>query len=364
MLIAFFKSHKDEKCQCYIEKFVDRLWLYRSGAMICIRTFIVHVLESSPVPLTKIRLLVPFQEVMDLKDLNGTCLEKDYLFNTFSFSTGGYQTKTYEPDKKLGYIKYDFFEKVKVDTNCNLTKYPPKDAELSTVIALECDKSPILRGEYRIFRYAFKVNDQLINFFDESTRVYGFETSYFNNRPYQEAYKGLNILKLEIPALKLVNEVTMQGGFDIFLYLPDALVGTKFNETTETSATHLPDGKRSENRFQKIIWRARHLIENDTLELRAGKTVFKLHGLLNDPYQLEGIRQDVCNMQNDVARLKQDSKRGMKLTILALIVAIFGFLGLFKEHIVDFFNYCISGDGATISESQEGRTVSPTNSDK
>jgi len=89
MLIAFFKSHEDKDCDCEIAKFVDRIWIEESGAIKCIRTFIIYVRKDSPKPLTDIRMLMPFHQTPELYCISDTCLNESYLFNKSQFSTGG-----------------------------------------------------------------------------------------------------------------------------------------------------------------------------------------------------------------------------------------------------------------------------------
>lgn len=131
MLVAFFKSHKDKDCECVIVKFVDRIWIDKSGDLFCIRTFIVHVLSASP-PLQAIRMLLPFRQIVDLRDISDTCLNSNYLFNSPNFSMGGYKVNWEDVDKSSGSIDYDFFN-CEVFTKNLVKSYEHPRASLSTM---------------------------------------------------------------------------------------------------------------------------------------------------------------------------------------------------------------------------------------
>lgn len=137
MLIAFFKSHEDKNCKCEVVKFVDRIWIDKSGRLICIRTMIVHVDPSSE-PMHELRMLTPFRQIPELDEISYTCLDDGYLFNNPIFSTGGYHIKSLDIDKTYGSVTYDNFDVDVYTTN--------------TIISFESPLSP----EYRVICVKFK----------------------------------------------------------------------------------------------------------------------------------------------------------------------------------------------------------------
>jgi len=309
MIVAFFKSHHEEQCKCEIVKFSDRIWIERNGDISCIRTFIVSVDKASPVPLTIVRMLTPHQEIRGLEDLTPTCLEKDYLFNTNSFSTGGYKIKTISPENNYGTIDYDFINNVEVYLDGLIKTYPANNGN-GLVISCESAKNPIMPGALRMFRIRFKVTSQLDQIFQ---RVYNFSLTYFSNRELSETYKLMNIEKLMIKAVKIADELKKKGGFDIFLYLAEDLSSSNFNATTQTVGNHLSNGTVAKKKTQKFIWRARKIYEDsEVYYLEPGKNIIHLEGLINDPNELEEIR-------DNIGQLQKGNKSNFRIGIFAIV---------------------------------------------
>lgn len=321
MLIAFFKSHDDRSCDCEIAKFVDRIWIEKTGDLVCIRTFIIYVKEKSE-PLNGIRMLVPFRDVLDSTDLSHTCLDEKYLLNAGSLADGGYEIQTVDPEKTHGTVSYDFFKDVEVTTK-NLNKaFPAPKTSLCTVIAIDFPQQPIRAGQFRLIRCQFKITSVLDKLFTKrESKTYTFEQWYFAKALYSKDFAMLDITNLEVPVNKWYNPETKQGGFDIFLYLSEGMEGRRFNSDAETISRYRPDGTKSEENAQKLIWRARLKCPEKVKYLKAEKTSFSIQGYIEDPYLLEGIRKAVA----DLKRAFQKSK---KWIYIALIISILSFIAM------------------------------------
>jgi len=329
MLIAFFKSHEDKECDCEIVKFVDRIWVEKKGDLKCIRTLMIHVKNGSTIPLKYIRILTPFREIPELSDMTETCLDQNFLFN--GFSTGGYKIRSSNPEQHYGIISYDYFQNVKVYTDSEVKSYQSPTKNYKT-IAIDFPKHPIVPGEFRLLRFSFSITSILDALFP---RVYSFMLDYFNNKsPYIEDCRLLNIQELEVPVNKLFNKEKKQGGFDIFVYLPPNLSCTNFNATTQLTSKHLPDGKESKTSTQKFIWRARNIFPDDMVtHLKIGITPLSINGLLNDPFEMEEIRGAISTLKDDTATLKSESKKALKIGIIALIFSIISLMIVFYDSI-------------------------------
>jgi len=328
MLVAFFKSHEDKRCECEIVKFVDRIWLGKSGDLEVIRTFIIYVKEGSD-PLSEIRMLVPFRQTPDLFDLSHTCLQQDYLFNSRTFSTGGFKIDRINAETH-GIITYDFF-KTEVFTNNRIKSFdsPNKTAR---IIAIAFSDHPIKAENFRLFRLTFKVTSVLDKLFP---RVYSLKLNYFDKSLFVEDCEKLGIQELEVPANKVFDPRSKQGGFDIFLYLAEGrMSSTNFNASTQTTARHMPDGTDSGKLSQKFIWRARLIFPSDeTKLLRCEETKFSIEGLISDPYELEELRGKMSILEIGQVKIRRSS-------IIALILAIASIVLMFigKDWIISCFS--------------------------
>jgi hypothetical protein len=320
MLIAFFKSHEDKDCDCKIAKFVDRIWIDKSGNLICIRTMIIHVVEGSN-PLHEIRMLTPFRQLPEFEDLSETCLSSDYLFNNPHFSSGGYEINRLDIDRTYGLVFYDYF-RADVFTNNLIKSFDSPISHECKVFSIKF-KNPILPGTFRLIRTKFKITSVLDEIFP---RIYNLKLEYFHKDLFQGDYN--TIASLEIYAIKLFNIETKQGGFDVFVHLPKNFSGSNFNALTQTTGRQLHDGSLSNKVCQKFIWRARELFPPEIEYLRAGDTPFAVEGLLNDPYELEEIRGNINYLKGGLKKAKRNS-------IIAICVAVFfGLMAIFRNYLL------------------------------
>ncbi|MBW2148646.1 MAG: hypothetical protein JRG73_03610 [Deltaproteobacteria bacterium] len=358
MFVAFFKSHVDKNCECEIAKFVDRIWIDKSGNLTCIRTFIVHVAENSP-PLQAIRMLIPSQQTPELYEISDTCLTDDYLFNHSFSSTGSYEIKSLDIDRTYGKVYCDYFE-VDVYTD-NVIKSFECPKKTSRVVSIEFREQPITPGTFRLIRITFKISSPLVEIFP---RVYSLQLHYFDKALVCGAYERLDIKTLEVPVKKKFNPQIKQGGFDIFLYLPENLSSTRFNALTQTTSNHLPDGTNSEKPCQQFVWRGEAAVPDDVKYLKAGEAFFTIEGLLNDPYEMEEIRAEIETLKNETCTLKDDTcslkldttvikgnhRKAMWVGIIALFIGALSFLMAISQ------GYNVSPKGSiTKSQSEPGR---------
>lgn len=319
MLVAFLKSHEDRACNCEIVKFVDRLWIEKNGELVCIRSFIVHVKVDSPAPLSHVRMLVPLQELHSLQDLSETCLDDNYLFNKGVFSTGGFKLNSCEPDKKFGFVNYDYFLDVIVRTDSTLKSYLTDGSKKkSRIVSYDFPRTPINPGEFRLFRYSFSATSLLDEVFP---RVFNLKIEYFNKDYHEDEFRVLDCANLEIKVAKLYNKETRQGGVDIFLHLPKDLSSTNFNSLTQTTSDFLPDGTFSKKKNQKFIWRARAIYQDEDY-LSAGETPISIEGLINDPFEMEEVRGEITQLRTDTSKLDRDGRKNLLLGYIALAVGL------------------------------------------
>lgn len=319
MLIAFLKSHNDKYCQCEIVKYCDRIWLEQSGNLICIRTMIISVKDNSP-PLHEIRMVMPFRQISELIDISDTCLKADYLFNTSHYSTGGYHINSLDID--YGSVYYDFFETDVFLGNMVKEFKSPTKAMNYNIISIafkdEFKENSIKPGTFRLIRIKFKITSML----DEvHPRLYSLELDYFDMNLIHMDYDILDFKNLEIPVKVLFNSQTKQGGFDIFLYLPDNLHSSIYNAYTNTRSSHLSDGLTSTRKNQKLIWRAREFY-HDREYLRLGENPFSAECLINDPFELEEIRGEIQTLKSETISLKRGYKIARNIAITAVIIGL------------------------------------------
>lgn len=336
MLIAFYKKNSDKDCPAEIVKFVDRIWLDKNGNLICIRTFIVHVKNSS-FPLHGLRILSPFQQIQELYDLSGTCLDRSYFLNNPKYVKSGIYEIKHSDNENYGLVDYDYFT-TQVFTTSLIKSFDSPREPLCKIISIDFKENPIDPGSYRLIRFSFKITSVLDEMFP---KLYSLCLDYFKNNTSLDNYNTLNIVELEIPVVKILSKETLQGGFDIFLFLPENFVGTKFNEYAMTTSRQLADGRRTQKPFQKFIWRARKVYTEDRVHyLRAGETPIAVEGLLNDPFELEDIRSGISGLKNDTSMLKIGTKKSRIIALVALFIALGSLIIAHYWKIFDFFKGC------------------------
>jgi hypothetical protein len=329
MIIAFYKPHEDKDCQTEIVKFVDRIWMDKSGNLKCIRTVIIHVNEDSP-PLHGLRMLIPFRQIQELYNISETCLQDDYFLNAPIICKAGYNIQHFDAES-YGSVSYDYFI-AEVYSTSLIKSFDSPSEPICKIMAIDFKQHPVMPGKYRLIRITFKITSVLDEMFP---KVYSLKLNYFQNNLFLENYRRLDINTLEIPTIKLLDKKTLQGGFDIFLYLPEGFIGTKFNDFAMTSSRQLPDGTRTQKPFQKFIWRGRSLFPDDSIQyLKSGDTAFSVEGLLADPYELENLRLDINQLKDDSCTLKYGLGKAKRNSIIAIIIAsFFGLVGIFRQYI-------------------------------
>jgi hypothetical protein len=310
MFACFFKTHKEIDCKCEIVKFIDRLWIDKSSGINCIRTFIIKVCDDSPIPLTTIRMLTSSKDIFDLKSLNYTFLDKGYLFNRHS--KGGYAIKNEFMEKNAGVIDYDGFTDVKVFKEPLLQHYPSPE-KTAKIIEIKDLDHPINPGEYFAYRISFNAlmpTNSLMN------DTFFFDLEYLDNKESTKEYNKVDMSNQEIPFLKNLSEE--KGGFDVYLYMPEDLIGFEFNSVSVTNESHTFDACENKNKTQKFIWRARLCYKDDSVKyLKVGETPISLRGIIRDV-------STVGEMHNKINILRIHSDKSMILSQIALIVSIFG----------------------------------------
>jgi len=316
MLVAFIKSHDDKDCQCEIVKFVDRLWIDKTGTLICVRTLIVYVAPES-ICLNKIRMITPFRDVIDLDDISYTCWQDNYIFNTKGYSSGGYQIKQCAVDKEYAIINYDNFENVYAYTTNRIKSFETSKSPMCRIISIDFKENPVLPDTYRVIRITFKITSVLDEIFP---KVYSLKVDYFNQLLISE-HEILDMKTLEIPARKLIDERTKKGGFDVILHLPPDLTARKFNAFTTSVGNEMPDGTLSEKKGEKYFWRGRAIMRASEEYLTSGDAFFTVEGLIGDPFELQEIRGEITQLKKDTGILKILYKRGRQIAILAVILA-------------------------------------------
>jgi len=315
MLVCMLKGEEDKNCKAEIVKYGDRIWI-DPIRISCIREFIVSLASDSK-PLSRIRMLLPFKHVLELRDLCETLLDENYLFN--GFHSCGYKLERVDPIQKKGNIICDDFKNVEViygDYNLLLSTSFVRNANL---IEIYRKNEPLKPGSLWMVRVSFKVTS-VLNLLSEDN--YLFETEYFEGFDFKEELEHLGWPDLEIPFKKIYNPKTKQGGIDVLLYLQPPLHGTRFNAYKETTSKHRFDGTEGQENLEKYIWRGRvSFPNNDYLEL--GKTPWQVQGTIVDTSGEKERSRKINEVWIETNKNRILSYWAIGLAIVSIFVSIF-----------------------------------------
>lgn len=341
MLTCFFKPSEEKECKCEIVKFVDRIWLDKRGNASCIRDFIIHVEEES-IPLSGIRLFIPYQNVLDIQDLTDTCWDEDYLFN--KFHVAGFSVQHLDISSRKGIVNVDGITDVEVyagigkNLDIAVDAVPPrKQASILSIDFLSCR---LEAGKFRHYRISFKVTSVLDLLFEGN--FFRISLSYFDGSHFRDEMRKLDISDLEVPVKKFYKELvqdgtkTHYGGVDIFLYLDPDARGAQFNSNKELVATHEFSATEGERNRQKYIWRARLCFPAlDVLTM--DNPTWDLDGYISDPYQFKKIDDRLVELGTTSSVMKEriaDLWKDRKWLVISIIIGgIALFFGVYNLYI-------------------------------
>ena len=266
MLIGFFK--KPAECECYIVKYVDRIWLSENGDGQILRTVIVKVDTNSTASLNEIRMLLPYKKIIGLDDVCDTCFSspaKNYFNSPEIYTTQDYKI-IQEPSKPsqlktFGVIRDDVGENVKVFCRGNLSYFDIADC---SVIRYQFP-CPVENGNSAEIRIKFQIN----SLFDRVTS--GLTPNYSVDLPYFSADHSHEIqeidpdkkLQIQVKPILGLEQSNFVGGFDIFLYFPpDFEEISGFEKCFKKKYdTHNIDGKDDSTNRYRCLWRLRDLLK-------------------------------------------------------------------------------------------------------
>jgi len=246
--------------KCQIVKYTDRIWVdAEKNKLSILRSFIVHVLEDSPVGLTRISFLLPAKEknVSPCYDKSDLCFRgpEELFFN--SGKTLGYVVEQHD---ECGTINDDGIQA----TVCTGNKIEKDDVAGATLVIIRFPKV-VVRGEYREVRVAFEVSNygEHIN-----EAILSLSFPYLPSREYRRVER-LFANTLEIPVKPILDMDTLQGGFDVFVYLSSkSAEAGGWHNCEFQSDKHIIDGSEIDTPMIKHHWRMRHaLVEEGMTKL-------------------------------------------------------------------------------------------------
>ena len=296
MLIGFFK--KPAECECYIIKYVDRIWLSEIGDAEVLRTFIVKVNENSPKPLREIRLLLPFKRVENLENVTENCFlsPSKYYFNSPEIcSTRKYKIvhEVTQPARfdSYGKINHDGIQNIKVFSSIDYSSY--KEGDCSVIRLQLPPEEGLKKGECTEIRVKFQIS----SFFDKITTgllpIYLTELSYFSSRYTNEINKLDKNSEIKVKPVLGLAESQFKGGFDIFLYFPLEFYKINgFNPFKEKYDFFSISGKKTSEKRVKLLWRLREFLKQRNLPEESLSGIgldISISGTLTKKYDVEEI---------------------------------------------------------------------------
>ncbi|MCM1565307.1 MAG: hypothetical protein NC238_05055 [Dehalobacter sp.] len=255
-MIGALKLKGEEHCQIQIPKAVfsywpyfDRYYLNALVANICL-TF--QVLPNSEIPMTGAYLCFKRGHIHKghLKNISATLLDCNNPLTTS-------YTGLYLPsDDCRMLLKYDGVDNVIVDDLATFSLHP------STHIPVEFIKISLSSPVYPGFCVAVRFIYICKNMFDVARdNSIHFTNTFFDERTLTQVFGIDHLLKRQIPFWTTYDS-QMNGGFDIFYYMPLELQGECF-ETDPISRLRLRYdylGRTTEFPFKKYSWRAKNLL--------------------------------------------------------------------------------------------------------
>lgn len=307
-MLIVYKEDTERDAKAEIVKYTDRIWFNEDGDANYLQSMIIHVLDDSPKPLSQLFFLLPAPKdhVRDVKDASETCLDDQFVFN--SFKTLGYRIKT--KDENGGTIFNDGFDNVTVRYGNTLDE--PLIIGNTTCISVKFN-GDIQSGEFREIRLRF-----LISGLATSRRTaYTVDLSYFGDYTVEADYKvAVNSVKghAQIPVIAIYDKDTKQGGFDVILYLPPDMEGRDFPALARKSIdTHTEDGSEGDER-EKYIWHLREATD-------AREATFGLRISITGRWSYE-IRPVIVWLFDEVTKSSRIGIVALILAVVSLIVAL------------------------------------------
>lgn len=310
-----YKADEEREAKAEIVKYCDRIWFDEAGNAECLRSMIIHVLDDSPKNLSQLGFLLPApsNHVQRVVDASETCLDRDFIFN--SFKTCGYGVKA--RNQNGGIIFNDNFDNMVVrygnkldiigigNTTCLNVKFP----------------EDIRPGQFRELRLRFLISSLAVMMREETYAIdlpyFGDYTSLSNYKTATDQVKGHD----QIPVIPIYNKDTRQGGFDVILYLPPGMEGHDFPTLAKKSIDkHTEDGTEGEER-EKYIWRLREATD-------ANQATFGLRLSLagNWSYEIRPKLTEMTRMTTfllmQLVDVANSSSKALWIGVAALVAAI------------------------------------------
>lgn len=315
MYIIAYKADEDRGAEADTVKYSDRIWFHEDGSANCLRSMIIHVSDKSPKPLSRICFLlpVPVDSVQEIEDASDTCLNMNFIFN--SYKTGGYKVK--EQDEHGGVILNDNFDNVVV---CYRNKFCKIGIGNTTCVEAKFAKD-IKPGEFRELRVRFSISSLAALIRGETYAValpyFGDHTSLSDFKVATDQVRGHE----EIPAIPIYNKDTKQGGFDVIVYLPPGMEGHDFPTLARKSIDrHMEDGSEGEER-EKYMWRLREATDAERATFGLGLSLAGNWSYRIRPRLTEMMRMTTFLLM-ELKDLARTSSKAKWMGIAALIVAI------------------------------------------
>lgn len=318
MVIMVYKSSDERDADAQIVKYSDDIWFSHDGSARCLRSMIIHVLQGSPMALSKVSLVIPLpaKQITQIADKSETCLSEDFWLNRPEYQAGGYKVK----DTKLGTIFNDNFDDVTV--RFPNTFEPLVSIGSASILTINLAE-PVKAGELREVRFAFSASS-VAKFYEEDN--YYVDLLYFGSSTVDYDHrKEIDHLRSneQIPVKPIYNLDIDQGGFDVILYLPPGMIG---DFPMRKSPTRLANEEGTEGEVrEKYMWEMHPATDASLVTLGAN---FLVGGWWRPSVRRPVIEQlrfvgiSVSAVRQRVDRLSSQGKWALGIGIAGLVFAI------------------------------------------
>lgn len=316
MFVCFLRPGENEDVECRIIKYLDRIWLDKNGNGEVMRTFIVEVSKGD---LTQISCLIPHerQNVSNLKDYSRLSTNSQYPFNAIGRQTGEISVINEST------VVFDDLT-CRVSHNHRMELHPYSDG---TTIRIDLRDAPISARAKELIR--FKYNLRNLVHFAPTAGVFKF--SYFCPERCRNGFSSLSGSRKIIPVIPILDESSLQGGFDIFIYPPPECQVT--SDIGKYSARDIDcDSKGTPiSRTNGVLWRLRNFIKEPTKEINLDK----VSSTFNVRLDIDGSIVRPASFEH-VKVLRERIDRSTTMSLTALIVAIISVAGLYLPKLISW----------------------------
>jgi hypothetical protein len=257
MVSCFLKRVGEEGPKVFVEKFLERAWVREDGAASILRTVVLGCREGGDI--TGFGMMIPSNiEASQVTDLTSTGLSPEFFWNHKESNT--FQII----DEQKRTIRYDGIDPIVVPSHLMVDV---KHIGSFSLLGITFNRD-IHQGEHVFVRLRL---DECRFATTKSDGDLLFNHAYLSSDGVRQAL--VDMTKLQIPVIPLLNEDTRAGGFDVFVTSPPdmRIAAEPHSHNVPTKGVTDIEGKPIDSRTSRC-WRLRFETARPTEPMLAAAT--------------------------------------------------------------------------------------------